>query len=114
MTANVMGWSPSEEGWLKLNVDRAYASTENITACGGLLQNESGNLLFGFMYRLEGGDSLTVKLWSILVGLKMMCDLGFRKIILEFNSTNALELATMEPNMEHLDYVQLHEVHQLL
>ena len=50
------------------------------------------------MHRLEHGDALSSELWACLTGLRLSWDMGFRKIILESDSTCVIELLTSNLN----------------
>ena len=66
------------------------------------------------MHRLEHGDALSSELWACLTGLRLSWDMGFRKIILESDSTCVIELLTSNLNTSHAEYSLHKEIHDII
>lgn len=50
---------------------------------------------------MDRDDSKAAEIWAYMVGLKVYWDASYRKIILETDSMEALDLLRNEPNVEH-------------
>ncbi|KAK4285126.1 hypothetical protein QN277_001868 [Acacia crassicarpa] len=73
-------------------------------------QSNSGTCVF----RGEAGDCLTAELWGSLHGLKLAWDLGFRKVILEVDSSDAVELMKQPTPATHEDRCLIEEIKGML
>ena len=56
---------------MKVNVDGAFTFINNDTACGGIIRNEDGSMLKGFMKKLQGGDALFAEIEACISGLEL-------------------------------------------
>ncbi|XP_054791497.1 uncharacterized protein LOC129299252 [Prosopis cineraria] len=73
-----------------------------------------GQFIFGFIYRLVRGDNLSVEIIACVYGLKLAWDSGYRKVILETNSMETLDLMTVGSIVEHEDHVTIEMAQDLL
>ena len=103
-------WRPPEEGWVKVNVDGAFSAAAGEHACGGLLRDAAGQFVKGFVHHLDGGDELSAEIWACLLGFKMAWAMGFRKVWLETDSLECLDLILHEPSPQHRDFGIVREV----
>ncbi|KAK4281342.1 hypothetical protein QN277_012850 [Acacia crassicarpa] len=108
------GWESPPTGWVKINTDGAFSHLSTGIGSGGLIRGEHGNFISGFMFKGEGGDSLSAELWGCLHGLKMTWDLGFRFVILESDSAEAVDLINQDNNEAHDDWALIAEIKSLL
>ena len=83
MSSIAEGWEAPEEGWFKLNTDGAFNGRECTSACGGLIRNFAGIWINGFAMQIESKDMLFAELVGILLGLRIVKELGIEKIQLE-------------------------------
>ncbi|KAK4278961.1 hypothetical protein QN277_016730 [Acacia crassicarpa] len=81
---------------------------------GGVIRGDHDNFISGFMFRGDGGDSLSAELWGCLHGLKLVWDMGFRNVILEVDSVEAVDLIKNEANEAHADWSILAVIKGLL
>lgn len=107
-------WEPPPADWIKVNTDGAYSPATPGCACGGVIRDEQGNFIQAFMFKGYEGDSLTSELWGCFHGLKLSWDLGFRKVMLEVDSTEAIELLKNEVGMMHEDKDLIVSIKQLI
>ncbi|XP_054801417.1 uncharacterized protein LOC129305407 [Prosopis cineraria] len=96
-----------------MKVDGACAFTPKVVACGGLIHNSQGAFIAGFMYQMGDDNHLFAELW-VCYGLRLAWNMGYRKIILESNSTEALRLIVHAENPEHMDFGVIMEVKHLM
>ena len=61
------------------------------TGAGGLLRDHEGNWLTGFAQSLGICTALKAELWSILIGLRTVLHLNIPKLIVESDSSLAVE-----------------------
>ena len=47
-----VGWTPPQQGWYTLNIDRCWQEKANIAGSGGLLRDHKGIWLRGFSIKL--------------------------------------------------------------
>ncbi|MCI34447.1 ribonuclease H protein, partial [Trifolium medium] len=80
------------QGWIKCNTDGALVAQNQQAGCGGVFRNESGAWLGGFARKLGSCSTLMAELWGILSALQLATEKGYRKVILESDSTVAVDL----------------------
>ncbi|XP_061350333.1 uncharacterized protein LOC133295506 [Gastrolobium bilobum] len=89
-------WNRPEEDFLKLNVDGAVQG--NRAACGGLLRDKNGLWTGGFSAFIGSCIPLHAELWALLKGLDFAWKHGWRKLVLETDSSQAFSLLTNHGN----------------
>ncbi|KAF7808046.1 ribonuclease H [Senna tora] len=77
-------WRPSEE-------DRSSRKA----GCGGIIRDNYGNWIKGFVSNLGYASVLSVEIWGIYHGLVTAWNLGFRKVELESDSSQAIKMIQM-------------------
>ncbi|KAL4286983.1 hypothetical protein AHAS_Ahas19G0140700 [Arachis hypogaea] len=87
-----VAWSYPPENWIKLNMDGAASTNPNAGGCGGVIRNEQGRWVAGFMANLGCCSAFRAEMWGIYHGLKIVWDLGLRRIIVESNSTTVVTI----------------------
>lgn len=97
-----IGWMPPEVGWVKLNVDGDGKDDGTGAGCGGLIRTSSSKWVVGFNMELDVADSLSVEIWSLIIGLNLAWDKGFWCICLETDSKRASELFRNGCTMDNL------------
>lgn len=85
-------WCPPSKGYWKLNCDGTVRNNGKDAACGGLLRNSHGS--FGFSQRLEVDLVLESELWGIYHGLRLAWGRGYKKLLVETDSQEVLDLLT--------------------
>ncbi|KAK4283181.1 hypothetical protein QN277_000163 [Acacia crassicarpa] len=107
-------WTAPLAGWVKINTDGAFSPSTPGVASGGILRNEHGQFLQAFLFRGEEGDCLTAELWGCLHGLKLAWDRGYRNVILEVDSADAVELIRNSISDTHEDRYLVEEIQALV
>ncbi len=77
---------PPESGWVKLNTDGASRGDPSSAAAGGLICNEWGRWLGGFVQNVGHASSVVTELWVFRCGLDLEWEKGFCRVILEVDS----------------------------
>ena len=95
---------------MKINTDGVVSHMSSGIASGGLLRDDQAAFLKAFMFRGEVGDSLTAELWGGLHDLKLAWDLGFRKVILEMDSSDVVDLLKNQSPDTHEDWCLIAEI----
>lgn len=88
-------WTRPPLGWVKLNVDGAFAQRGN-TGCRGLVRNLEGMFEKGFFGKVSPSNALWAELWSILFGLKLARSLSTPRVIVEADSKVVVEALLYE------------------
>lgn len=95
-TEPLVGWHRPNQNSVKLNTDGCSKKKNNMQAsAGGLIRDEGGRWLAGFMANLGQCDSLTAETWVVILAW----DKGHRRITLE---TDSLLLHNMIKGKTHL------------
>ena len=94
--ADLLTCSMNQEclGWTKMNVDGSSKGNPGSAAISGLLRNEQGGWQLGFQGKLKDSTSLQAELWAIYKGLKIIQSKNLKKVIMETDSLEALNLIT--------------------
>ncbi|KAF7820682.1 putative ribonuclease H protein At1g65750 family [Senna tora] len=89
----VIKWCPPNEEWVKVNIDGASSRDgERRAACGGIVRDQDGNFIVGFMRNLGSCTSIQAELWGVYSGLVTAQRYGFHRIIIETDSLVACEM----------------------
>ncbi|KAL3503949.1 hypothetical protein ACH5RR_033790 [Cinchona calisaya] len=76
-------WNCSPAGCLKLNVDGSLVSSSGLAGYGGLLQDSTGCLLFGFAYSFGQNTIMAAELSALVEGVKLCMSQGYMDLIIE-------------------------------
>ncbi|CAL8167723.1 unnamed protein product [Prunus armeniaca] len=87
-------WNPPSTGTCKINTDGSRSPTSGSIGAGGLLRDTTGEWIKGFSVNLGNGSVLVLEaeLWSILWGLTLAWDSGYRNVEVESDSCDAVSL----------------------
>ncbi|KAK9112949.1 hypothetical protein Scep_020468 [Stephania cephalantha] len=94
-------WDFPNTGWVKLNVDGASKGNPGPASFGGVMRDEHGCWLFGYMGHIGTASSTVAELWAIREGLKLAWQRGFHKILLESDSQPAVQYLMSEIGDSH-------------
>lgn len=64
--------------------------------------------------KMHDGDALSAELWACLQGLKVAWDEGCRRVILDSDSTCAIQMISKGAKEEHIDYALVKEIQATL
>ncbi|CAN0923503.1 Putative ribonuclease H protein At1g65750, partial [Linum grandiflorum] len=90
--SNSIGWSPPNQGWVKLNVDGSVNSNSQSAAIGVVLREEHGTWIGGFCCWIASQDTLHSELRALRNGLTWVKLLGYRQVLVETDSLTAVQL----------------------
>ncbi|KAL4280844.1 hypothetical protein GQ457_03G019340 [Hibiscus cannabinus] len=85
-------WCPPEDGWVKLNTDGTRSSIDGRAACGGVLRDHTGTWIRGFTRFVGRCSVVEAELWGIGTGMALAWELGYRQLVIETDSVDALRL----------------------
>ncbi|MBA0796054.1 hypothetical protein Gohar_006854 [Gossypium harknessii] len=91
-----MNWSVSEWGWVKLNTDGAVSLSSCSTATGGVIRDEKVNWLCGYSMILGRDEVFRIEARSMLKGLCLTWEKGYRQVELESDNALLVELILSE------------------
>lgn len=87
-------WAPPTELMVKLNVDGASRGDPGHAGCGCAIRNHEGRWLIGAAQNLGICSAYQAKLRVALVGLRLAWKQGFRRVIMETDSSTVHLLLT--------------------
>ncbi|XP_065859834.1 uncharacterized protein [Euphorbia lathyris] len=88
---HLVGWSRPKDGVVKLNTDGSCLNNGRIAA-GGVLRDAGGAWMSGFTHNLGLGSSFSTELWGILSGVKLARSLGIKRLSVESNNKEAINM----------------------
>ncbi|CAI0467081.1 unnamed protein product [Linum tenue] len=88
----MISWDRPPTGWVCLNTDGSVVLAQKSTAAGGVLRGCDGRFIKAFAANLGGGSITHAELGGIVHGLRMAWEEGSRKVILQTDSTTAINL----------------------
>ena len=97
-----------------MNTDKACTLKGRRTTYGGLVRDHTGAWIRGFSMFEGFKSALSTRLKGIYHGLKMVSNLGFKKVWLEFNNVNALALMENGCSFHHDQYLLVMDITKLL
>ncbi|CAA7030886.1 unnamed protein product [Microthlaspi erraticum] len=92
-------WTPLP--LVKLNIQGTSNPDSNLTGSAGLVRNESGQWLFGYIRCHKSLTEVTAGLLAVYHGLKYLWDSGYRRIQLETTSREIIDALTTESVLFH-------------
>ena len=92
-------WSKPPPGYLKLNVYGGFLDSQG--SFGGLLRNEDGVWQWGFAGRFDASSALQAELKALQVGLQALLDRNLTRVIIESDSSHAINLIHGHPDDDH-------------
>jgi ribonuclease HI len=81
-----INWIPPPHGWYALNSDGAAKIGSKRAGCGGLLRNDAGVWIDGFVKKLGDTNAYMAELWGIYEGLKLALRHGVMHLELRTDS----------------------------
>lgn len=102
----LVAWKRPDEGVVKVNVDGSFCRSSGRAGFGGLLQDHDGSWLVGFSGFLGFSNIIMADLKAIQTGLSMAWQRGFRNLICESDSKEAIRLV----EEAYIDYHHLSSV----
>ncbi|KAL8143934.1 hypothetical protein V2J09_016966 [Rumex salicifolius] len=96
-----ISWAKPEEGWYKVNTDGAKESSMGVATAGGVIRDDSGVWLDGFVKNIGVCSVVAAELWGLYHGLELAWDLGYRKLVLESDSAVAIGMLTRQISDHH-------------
>ncbi|KAL8170236.1 hypothetical protein V2J09_022040 [Rumex salicifolius] len=96
-----ISWAKPEEGWYKVNTDGAKESSMGVATAGGVIRDDSGVWLGGFVKNIGVCSVVAAELWGLYHGLELAWDLGYRKVVLESDSAVAIGMLTRQISDHH-------------
>lgn len=82
--------SPSPTNLVKLNVVGRSKWNLGVSGASGIISDESGNWILGYILNLRNQLGLAAELWAVFKGLMLAWDRGFRKVLVESESIVAV------------------------
>lgn len=80
-----------EDEWVKLNTNLVVNFVSSTRVVGGLLRDTIGNMQGYFNTKIGFCSLLIVEMWAILLGLKWAFTCNVKRLIVESNSTMAIQ-----------------------
>ncbi|ESR53983.1 hypothetical protein CICLE_v10021474mg [Citrus x clementina] len=84
-------WMPPPTNWVKLNIEGSSSRAQGSAGAGGIVRDESGKWILGYSKNLGTSNSLASELWALYHGLNLVWERGFRKVLVECNSHEAVK-----------------------
>jgi ribonuclease HI len=109
-----IGWRYPPIDWVKINVDGCSKGNPGLVGAGGVIRDAMGRWIVGFALNIGICTSVGAELWAITNGLKLAWSKGFRKIILESDSSLAVDLITKNKIFIDKNYNLIMQARELL
>lgn len=84
-SVKMIGWTPSDSNMVKLNTNGACKDGIT-TGYIGLIRQSNGNWINEFAKSLGYCSVVMVKLWGVFEGLKLIEEIGLRRIVINVDS----------------------------
>lgn len=79
-------WRKPEMGWVNFNVDGCCKGNPGTTGGGGMIRNYNGEMIKAFAEFYGQGNNNLAEAKAMLYGVKLCCNCGFSKVIVESDS----------------------------
>jgi ribonuclease HI len=94
-----IGWKRPWEGWVKLNFVGAHKSSVNLSGCGDLLRDSSGNCLNSYARKIGSYGVLHAEMWGMYIGMDMAQRHGITHLQVEDDSSLLVDMVTGKCNI---------------
>lgn len=111
--AKLVLWCAPNNSFIKLNVDGAH-DINCLFGCGGIVRDGHGSWIGGFSICIGSYSPLMDEIWSIFIGLKMVKELGFRRIEVETDSSRAVDCISRNNRMHMAAGIFLSQIKLLM
>ncbi|KAK9002804.1 hypothetical protein V6N11_060384 [Hibiscus sabdariffa] len=86
-------WLPHCLDWIKLNTAGAVSIGSSKASCGEVIRDHTSYWILGFSKFIGVYSALEAELWGIYIGLSLAYELGYRRLEVELDNLNAINLA---------------------
>ena len=83
LATRTVSWSPSPLFTLKVNIDAAYDQASRQAKLGVVIKDHSRKVLVCALKKVRADNPLHVEMLALKLGLKVACENGFSKVIIE-------------------------------
>jgi ribonuclease HI len=90
-SASMIGWVPPKDGFVKLNTDGASKNMQQ-AGCGGIVRGSQGEWIRGYAKSVGMCNAFVAELWGVLEGLRIVKNMGFRKVELCIDSQSVVQV----------------------
>ncbi|MBA0634562.1 hypothetical protein Godav_028878, partial [Gossypium davidsonii] len=102
-----------KRGWVKLNTDGVVSTSTQSAAIGGVIHDDGGSWVCGYSMTLGKDEVFRIEARSMLEGLRLAWDKGYRQVELESDNALLVELV-LAGNSTASHIVELHAIHKIL
>nr|CAD1832801.1 unnamed protein product [Ananas comosus var. bracteatus] len=88
----VVSWRPPPDGWVKLNTDGSFVGRGSSGGAGFVARDSEGLFVFAGTSSCPGVNPLYSELWAIRAALTRAIEAGFPRVLLESDSSSAVDL----------------------
>lgn len=81
-----VAWTPPPAGYVKVNTDGAKKANTGLASAGGLIRDDIGQWVVGFLSNIGNTNSFIAELWGFREGLIIAKSHGFDKVVAETDS----------------------------
>ncbi|KAK4286586.1 hypothetical protein QN277_003122 [Acacia crassicarpa] len=110
--STIKRWIPPPDGWIKLNTDGAVSVENRKAGCGGVVRDNKGRWISGFIQYIGCCEVIESEEWALLYGLKQVWEEGFRRVVVESDAKlliDKLMQGRTDPNSSNV-YLQIKEM----
>ncbi|KAJ1424210.1 Ribonuclease H domain [Sesbania bispinosa] len=110
----LINWTCPPKGFYKLNIDGYVGNNSSTASCEGLLRDDNGDFVEGFVCNLGISSTLQAELWGILHGLKMAEKKRIVNLIVNTDSKTSVQLINNRvPNTHHC-FILINRIRKIL
>ncbi|KAK1412939.1 hypothetical protein QVD17_34560 [Tagetes erecta] len=91
-----VNWNHPKSGWLKLNTDGSSLGNPGASSYGGVIRNDCGEWVLGYVGNIGFDTSLASEIWGITMGLRLIRVMELKNVIIETDCQAALLLITVK------------------
>ncbi|CAN1122806.1 Putative ribonuclease H protein At1g65750 [Linum perenne] len=105
----LIGWRLGDEGWFTLNSDGSLHTNLSLAAAGGLIRDDQGRFVVGFVTKLGSCSVVRAEMRGIVEGMSIAWNRGIRKLRIQSDSATAIKILsdTTWVNHQHSHLVRM-------
>ncbi|KAL8159786.1 hypothetical protein V2J09_001323 [Rumex salicifolius] len=96
-----ISWSRPAVGWVKVNTDGARESRWGMATAGGVIRNDEGRWMGGFVKNIGVCSVPCAELWGIFHRLELAWESGCKLVVVESDSSTAIAFMNRRVSVHH-------------
>ena len=110
----MIGWDAPPTGWFKINSDGARKESSGLASTGGLIRDNRGRWVAGFVVNLGRCSALMAEIWGAWYALNLAWEKNIKKVILEMDNLSAVQIFAKDKSSKTVYHSLVMDIKRML